>query len=284
MPRIGLTLGGGAARGLAHIPMLEAFDELGIKPAVIVGCSMGALVGAAYACGMSGKDLRERATLLLNNRLDAMKYIFSTRQSKIADLLSLKSLLTLHLSGEKLVELAFPDTLPANIEEAAIPLRIVATDYELLEERLFTSGPISKAVGASIAIPGLITAPLIDGRIHVDGGVTNPVPFNHARDGTDLVVAIDVTGRPKLATGRHPTNIELAIGSLLIMFGKIAELRRAQDEPEIYIKPSINGFGTGDFFKAREIMEASAGSKEELKRCLGAAIEKHLKANQARTT
>ncbi len=274
MPRIGLALGGGAARGIAHIPMLEAFDEMGIKPSVIVGCSMGALIGAAYACGIPASELRERAQRLLSNRLDAMKYVFSTRQSKITELLSLKGLSTMHLQGEKLVGLALPDELPANIEDAAIPLRIIATDFEQLEERVFTSGPMVQAIAASIAIPGIITAPLIEGRIHVDGGVTNPVPFNHARDGADIVVAIDVTGRPRMTPGRHPTNIELAVGSLLIMFGKIAELRRAQGEPEIYIKPGIESFGTGDFFRAREIMDASTAAKDELKRKLSEAIEK----------
>lgn len=274
MPRIGLALGGGAARGIAHIPILEAFDELGIKPSVIVGCSMGALIGAAYACGVPASELRERAQRLLSNRLDAMKYVFSTRQSKITELLSLKGLSTMHLQGEKLVGLALPDELPANIEDAAIPLRIIATDFEQLEERVFTSGPMVQAIAASIAIPGIITAPLIDGRIHVDGGVTNPVPFNHARDGADIVVAIDVTGRPRMTPGRHPTNIELAVGSLLIMFSKIAELRRAQGEPEIYIKPGIESFGPGDFFRAREIMDASTAAKDELKRKLTEAIEK----------
>lgn len=273
-PRIGLALGGGAARGLAHIAMLEVFDELGLKPSLIVGCSMGALVGAAYACGMSGAELRARSVQLLSNRLDMMKYIFSTRQSKLSDILTLKSLSTLNLNGEKLADIALPTEMRGNIEDSPIPLKIVATDYERMEERLFTTGPLIKAIAASIAIPGLITAPLIDGRIHVDGGVTNPVPFNHARDGVDFVVAIDVTGKPRLADGRNPSNIEIAVGSLLIMFGKIAELRRAQGEPEIYIKPGIDAFGTGDFFRAKEILAASAPAKDELKRKLAEAVER----------
>src|SRR5207253_576844 len=71
-PRIGLALGGGSARGLAHIPILEVFDELGLKPAVIAGCSIGALIGAAYAGGLSARDIRERAEMLLSNRIGAM--------------------------------------------------------------------------------------------------------------------------------------------------------------------------------------------------------------------
>lgn len=274
MPRIGLALGGGAARGLAHIPMLEAFDELGIKPSVVVGCSMGALVAAGYACGMSGRELREQALRLLSNRVDTMKYVFSTRQSRLIDLVSIKSLSALHLNGERVADLALPDHLPANLEDAPIPLRIVATDYESMEERVLQTGSIVKAVAASIAIPGLITAPHIDGRLHVDGGITNPVPFNHARAGADLVAAIDVTGRPRMTNGRNPGSIELAVGAMLIMFSKIAELRRALGEPEIYIKPPVESFGAGDFFKVREILAAAEPAKDELKRRLSEAIEK----------
>lgn len=274
MPRIGLALGGGAARGLAHIPMLEVFDELGIKPAVISGCSIGALVGAGYACGMSAAEVRGRAEQLLSNKIETMKYVFSTRQSKLTDIFSLKSLTALHLNGEKLVDLVLPDHLPQMIEDTVIPFRVIATDYEMMEERVFKSGPMVPAVAASIAIPSVINAPRIDGRIHVDGGVTNPVPFDHAREGADIVVAVDVTGRPRTPGGRHPGNMELGIGSILIMFAKMAELRRAISSPEIYIKPPVESFGTGDFFRAREIFAAAEPAKDELKRLLSAAIDK----------
>jgi NTE family protein len=266
--KIGLTLGGGGARGLAHILMLEAFDELGVKPAIIAGCSMGALVGAAYASGMSARDMRARAELLLNNRIDAMRYVFGTRKSRITDIFSLKGLLAMHIQGAKLVDLAYPDNFPKNIEDTQIPLRIVATDYQLMEEKLFSSGDMVTAVGASIAIPGVIEGPSIDGHLYVDGGVTNPVPFNHARDGMDIVVAVDVTSRPRDFRRAHPTNQELAIGAVLIMFNQIAELRRQASPPDIYIRPDVHNFGAGDFFKVRELFEAAQPAKEELKRAL----------------
>jgi NTE family protein len=272
--KIGLALGGGGARGLAHIPMLEVFDELGIKPAIIAGCSMGALVGAAYAAGMSGKDIRSHAEKMLSNRMDTMRYVFGTRKSKIGEILSLKGMLSLHLQGEKLVDLALPDTLVQNIEDTNIPLRVITTDYARMEEHVISRGNIVQAVGASIAIPGVIVAPRIDGSLHVDGGVTNPVPFDHVRDGMDLVVAIDVTGRPKHSERVHPSNMELAIGSMLIMFNQLAELRRAAAPPDIYIKPNIEGFGTGDFFKVHELLAAAEPSKDKLKRALELRLNK----------
>jgi NTE family protein len=271
-PRIGLALGGGGARGIAHIPMLEVFDELGLQPSTIAGCSIGALVGACYAGGMSGKDLRAHCTQLLSNRIDFAKYVFGSRKTKLTDLLSLPSFASLHLSGEKLADLALPDYLPKNIEDTKIPLKLIATDYERMEEVVLTSGSMITAVGASIAIPGLITAPKINGRIHVDGGIVNPVPFDKVLEGNDIVVAIDVTGKPRPIKGSNASNIELAIGSLLIMFNQLAETRRALSPPDIYIVPQVDQFSSGDFFKVKDMLAAAEPSKEHFKRMLDKQI------------
>ncbi len=267
-PKIGLALGGGAARGLAHIPMLEAFDELGLKPSMIAGCSMGALVGAAYAGGMSAREIRDHAERLLANRMDMARHVFGFKKTRLGDIFSLKGLSSLQLDGQKLADIALPDHLPQLIEDQLIPLKVVATDYERMEEVVFTSGSILQTVGASIAIPGLIAAPRIDGRIHVDGGVKNPVPFNHVTEGMDYVVAIDVTGRLKPVLKAHPSNLELAVGSMLIMFHEIADLRRRQAPPDFYVSPDVDHFGSGDFFKVKEIFAAAAPAKEKLKRAL----------------
>ncbi|MCB1379438.1 MAG: patatin-like phospholipase family protein [Alphaproteobacteria bacterium] len=272
-PRIGLALGGGSARGLAHIPMLEVFDELGIKPAVIAGCSIGALIGAGYASGLDAKEVRERAEKLLTNRFDAFRYVFGTQRARLRDLLSLKSLASFHIKGEKLVELALPETVPKLLEDTSIPFKVVATDYDHMVERVLTTGPLIKAVAASIAIPGVILGPKIDNHVYVDGGVTNPVPFDHVRKGMDIVVAIDVTGRPRPPLRAHHSNMELAIGSLLIMFHQVAALRRSAAPPDIYVEPPLGAFSGGDFFKPKELFEAAKPAKDMLKR----ELEKLLK-------
>lgn len=271
-PKIGLALGGGGARGLAHIPMLEAFDELGLKPSLIAGCSMGALVGAHYAGGMSGQEIREHATNLLSNKMQMARHVFGYKHTKLGEIFSLRSLISLHLHGQKLADIALPDHLPKLLEDQKIPFKVIAVDYERMAEVVLTSGPVLQAVGASIAIPGFIEAPKINGRIHVDGGVKNPVPFDHASEGMDFVVACDVTGRPKTSGRVNPSNIELAVGSLLIMFNELADLRRARSPPEIYIKPNVDHFGSGDFFKVREIFAAAEPAKEKLKRALDLRI------------
>ena len=264
-PKIGLALGGGSARGLAHIPMLEVFDELGIKPSIIAGCSIGALIGAAYAAGMTAKEIRERAEMLLSNRIDAMRYVFGSKRARLRDLLALKGLASFHIQGEALVGLALPDTLPALIEDLPIAFKVVTTDFDAMEERILDSGPLVKAVAASIAIPGVILGPKIDDHVHVDGGVTNPVPFDHVRQGMDIVVAVDVTGRPRPPARAHHSNMELAIGSLLILFHQVADLRRAASPPDIYVSPSLEAFSGGDFFRAQEMFVASQVTKDQLK-------------------
>lgn len=274
--RIGLALGGGCARGLAHIAMLEVFDEMGLRPAMIAGCSMGALVGAIYAAGMPARELRQHAQVLLANRVDFMRHVFGSRQTRVTDLIALRGPASLHLEGRKLVDLALPDNLPQRIEDTPIPLKIIATDFERMEEVVFTSGSIEECVAASIAIPGLISAPRINGRVHVDGGVVNPVPFNHVRDGNDLVVAIDVTGKPRPVTGGRVNNMELAVGSLLIMFNQLAETRRALTPPDIYITPDVSAFGSAEFFRVREILEAADAAKDTLKRLLERQLASHL--------
>ncbi len=265
-PSIGLALGGGSARGLAHIPMLEVFDELGLKPSVIAGCSMGALMGAAYAGGMSAKEIRERAETLLANRIGAMRYAFGEKRINPFDLVALKGLASLHIQGETLVGLALPDTLPALIEELPIPFKVIATDFDMMEEKVIEAGPLRKAIAASIAIPGVILGPQYDGHTYVDGGVTNPVPFDHVRQGVDIVVAVDVTGRPKAANGANRSNMELAVGSLLILFHQVAGLRRTITPPDIYIRPAIDDFNGGDFFRVKEVLEQAGPAKDELKR------------------
>lgn len=273
-PKIGLALGGGAARGLAHIPMLEVFDEMGIRPSIIAGCSFGALVGAAYASGIPAREIGGHARHILANRVQAAKYLFGVKGARLGDLLKRKSFTSLLVDGEQLSSFIFPEGVAENVEDTQIPLKIVTTDFLERREHVISSGPMCRAVAASIAIPGLISAPTIDGRLYVDGGITNPVPFDHVRPGSDIVVAIDVTGRLREPRRGHHSNMELAIGSMLIMFHQIAELRKQQNPPEIYINPPIEGFMANDFFRISEMIEQASRAKDELKRALELRIER----------
>ena len=167
-----------------------------------------------------------------------------------------------------------PEKLPENIEDLPIPFKVIATDFDAMEERVITTGSLAKAVGASIAIPGVILGTQYDGHTYVDGCVTNPVPFNHAQDGMDIVIAVDVSGRPRDANGKNRSNMELAVGSLLILFNQVASLRREISPPDIYVRPALDLFSGGDFVRITEVIEQAQPAKDQLKR----ELEKRLTA------
>ncbi len=272
-PRIGLALGGGAARGIAHIPMLEAFDELGLKPARIAGTSFGALVGAAYASGVSAAEIREHTIDVLGNRINAARRLFEGAGTRVWDLFDFAGLNKVRIDGVVLTDLILPDGTASAVNKTGIPLTIIASDMNAQEEVVITSGDMREAVAASIGLPGFIQAPRLEGRLLVDGALTNPVPFDRVNKGTDLIVAIDVIGgRVPDEDNEAASNFLLAFRSLYLMQHQIAELRRREVEPDILIRPDIDRFRAGEFFKVREILAAAKPAKEELKRALEAAV------------
>lgn len=273
-PKIGLALGGGAARGIAHIPMIEVFDELGLKPAHISGTSFGALVGAAYASGLSAKEIREHTVSVLGNRIDAARRLFSNPDTKVWELFDIQSFNKVLIEGSVLADLVLPKQTVSEVKDTVIPLTIIATDLTSQEEVVITSGDLREAVAASIALPGLIQAPRLEGRVLVDGAMSNPVPFEHVAQGTDFIVAVDVTGgRLTEEDNAKASNFLRAFRSIYVMQHQITKLRRERVNPEIYIYPDVDRFRAGEFFKVRDIMAAARPAKDELKRALEAAIK-----------
>jgi len=122
-----------------------------------------------------------------------------------------------------------------------------------------------EAVAASIAIPGIISAPKVGGRVLIDGGMTDPVPFDKLPDSCDVKIAVDVTGRPAPAKRGHPTNSQLVYGSILTMFHQIAELRRDRNPPDLYVEPALDDFYGGDFFKIDDILKAAEPARDEVR-------------------
>ncbi len=276
-PRIGLALGGGGARGLAHIAMLEVFDDLGIKPAVIAGTSAGALIGAAYASGVPAAAIRAHAEKVLGNRIKFARQLFGGGRGTLRQLIDFKFLGSVQVDGGTLTRLVLPEGVVARLEDTVIPFKVIATDFFARRETVIEQGPLVEAVAASIALPGLISAPRIGGRVMIDGGISNPIPFNHVRGQSDVVVAVDVTGGPVEQPGRGPRNTELAFGASQILMKTITALMVKQAAPDILITPNVDGFRVLEFFRAREIIEAAAPAAAELKerlgRLLGAAAD-----------
>ncbi len=268
-PRIGLALGGGGARGLAHIAMLEVFDELGVKPAVIAGTSAGALIGAAYASGVPASVIRAHAERVLGNRMEFARQLFGGGRGTLRRLIDFKFLGSMQVDGGTLTRLVLPDGVAPRLEETVIPFKVIATDFYARRETVIDRGPLVEAVAASIALPGLISAPPIGGRVMIDGGITNPVPFNHVREQSDLVVAIDVTGGPVERRGRAPRNTDLAFGASQILMKSITALMLKESPPDILIAPDVDRFRVLEFFRAHEIIELARPAAVELKDRLG---------------
>ncbi|MGH6891185.1 MAG: patatin-like phospholipase family protein [Dongiaceae bacterium] len=267
-------MGGGGARGLAHIAMLQAFDELGVRPYCLAGTSMGALVGAAYASGISARDIAEHAIDVLANRVRLAQRLFSGRKLESPPaLFSFRAFGAVMINGMRLTDLVFPQGVCRRIEETPIRFSVTATDFYARKEIAITRGPLREAVAASIALPGIIAAPRIDERYVIDGGMVNPLPVNHVDKDTDLTVAIDVTGGPAAGMGRDPGMRDLWFGAAQIMQRQIVALRNLEHPPDILIEPAVDAFRVLEFFKVRAILAAAAPAKERLKRKLALAIE-----------
>ena len=271
---IGLALGAGGARGLAHIVVLEALDELGVKPVAIAGCSMGAVIGAAYAAGVTGKQLRAHTLAVLRNRTQFMAQLLRARVGRFSDLFSGLGANPVLIDGEKLLDLVWPTRVPDRFEQLAIPFTAVATDFHGRRDALFDSGPLAPAVAGSMAIAGLVKPVSADGMYLVDGGVTNPLPYRAVKGRASVIIACDVTMGPMVASHVSPKPYQAMIGAgQILQTAIIAEMLKT-DAPDIMLTPAVQGFSTLDFFRAVPILEAAEPLREEVKRALAAQLER----------
>lgn len=265
-PSIGLALGGGGARGLAHVVMLEAFDELGLKPRVIAGTSIGAVIGAAYASGLTAREIRAQMEEVLSVRFDLIRDLFTARARTLPRVSRLFSPLNAVLSPEALLDVIYPARVARDFSELKIPLKVVATDFYGLEAEVFVSGPLRQAVAASMALPAIFEPIVIDNRAFIDGGLVNPLPFDLVREGTDLTVAIDVSGVPVPAPDRaHPTATESLFAASFIFERTIIREKLKSQQPDILMQAGTSHFQLLDIWRLEEILSAAEPAKEELK-------------------
>jgi NTE family protein len=270
---IALALGGGGARGLAHILMLEAFDELGLRPKVIAGTSIGALYGAAYASGMSAKLMRAHTEETLGQRFDLMRQILSARAEPILKVLHILPVRAALLSADALLDFILPSKVALSFDALQIPLKIVATDFYAQEAAIFTNGPLRPAMAASMALPAIFTPVIIEGRVLVDGGLVNPLPFDLLKGEADITVAIDVSGAARGPGKRpKPSAIEVLMASSQILQRSIVREKLQATQPDIYIDVAVDAFTVLDFLRFRDVLKAAIPAKEQLKRQLGRVL------------
>jgi NTE family protein len=270
VPSVGLALGGGGARGLAHIPVLEAFDELGLKPSIIAGASVGAIIGAAYASGMEARQIRTHADDVLGRWTEIARHLFTTTSRSLLEQLPLRPFSTALIKPETLMEAMLPASLKKDFGALDLPLKIVATDYHAQAPYVMESGALLPAVAASIALPALFKPVEHDGRILLDGGLTNPLPFDLIEP-ADVTVASHVLGGPSAERGSgSPSSLEAAIASSQIMQNAIVREKLKAHAPDIVLRPNVDRFRVLEFYRVREILRAAAPIKDELKRALDA--------------
>jgi NTE family protein len=266
MKTVALALGGGGARGLAHVAVLETLDEMGIRPVAIAGTSIGALLGAPYAAGMSGKEIRVHITALARDRAGLFSKLLAARAGgSIGSLIASGFRSASLIDAEKFCAQFLPDRVPDDFGALQIPLTVIASDLYARREAAMSSGPLRSAVAASMAIPGLSRPVIVDGRVMVDGGATNPLPFDRVRGLADIVIAVDVAGPPADDCTAMPDSIECYLATILVMAQTIIDEKGKHGAPDIVLRPNVGIFRALDFLRASAILRAADPVKAELR-------------------
>jgi NTE family protein len=270
MKTVALALGGGGARGLAHIAVLETLDEMGVRPVAIAGTSIGALLGAAYGAGMSGAEIRKHVTALARDRGSLFGKLIAARAGgSIGSLIASGLRRAALIDAEKFCAQFLPDRVPDDFGKLDIPLTVIASDLYARCEAAISSGRLRSAVAASMAIPGLSRPVLFEGRVMVDGGATNPLPFDRVRGRADIVIAVDVAGPPANECTDMPDALECYLATILVMAQTIIGEKAKHGPPDILLRPNVGIFRALDFLRASAILRAAEPVKAELREKLG---------------
>lgn len=252
--RIGLALGGGAARGFAHVGVIQVLEEAGIRPDMVVGTSAGSLVAALYASGRNGAQLQQVAESLEEAALTDWTLPIFGRGA---------------LKGEALARYVSSLVNHKLIEEMPMPLGIVATDLGSGQGVLFRRGSTGTAVRASSAVPSVFQPVTIAGRDYVDGGLVSPVPVGFARQmGADLVIAVDISSPPEgQATG---DSLQILLQTFAIMSKSIN--RFELKDADVVVRPALAGVKSADFTAKRRSIEAGRRAMQQALPQLRAAM------------
>jgi NTE family protein len=275
-PSFAIAFGGGGARGLAHIHVIEALDELGIRPVAISGSSIGAIMGAGMASGMTGRDIRHYAHTVLSNRAEVISRMWRARPGSFGEMVA-GGFTFAQFDIERILKSFLPSAVPLTFAELQIPLQVTATDYYGHSLAVFTEGDLQSALAASAAIPAVFKPVQRDGKLLVDGGIYNPVPFDLLEGKADIVIAIDVVGAPTKFRRERPTSIDLMFGATQLMMQSITAMKLKTRRPEVLLRPPVSRFRALDFLKIDAVMAETASIKDETKRAVELAVKAKLR-------
>jgi len=253
--KLGLALGGGAARGFAHVGVIQVLEEAGIKPALVVGTSAGSLVAALYASGRNGQQLQAVAM-----EMDEAAFADWTLPLFTRGL----------LRGEALARYVNAQVGQRTIEAMALPLGVVATDLGSGQGVLFRRGDTGVAVRASSAVPAVFLPVRVGSQEYVDGGLVSPVPVRYAREmGADVVLAVDISSAPEGNPSGDPLQILLQTFAIMGKSINRWELREA----DVVVRPALSGMRGGDFAGKQRAIQAGRTAMQALLPQLRAALE-----------
>jgi len=259
--KLGLALGGGGAKGFAHLGILEVLTEAGIEFDIVAGTSIGAFIGAVYV----SDKLEELKNYAVNIGITDMPFLLGPTWPQGG-----------LFSGKVLGKLIDEYIHIENIEDLKKPFATVCIDLNSGEVVTFTEGNLKRAVRASTSIPGLFKPVLFEGKLLVDGGVLESVPDQAARDlGADFIVAIDLlsdlSGNQTFNNGKTPSIVEVVQRSSILAQRKITELKFKERPPEIVISPPLSHIKVMDFHNGKAIVEIG---REAAKKVLPELLEK----------
>ncbi len=272
MKSFALALGGGGARGIAHIAIIEALDEMGVRPVALAGTSIGAFIGSGYAAGMSGRDIRRYVIALAHDRSEMFRRVLAARAGSFANLFRQGFGATL-LDAEKLCAKFLPDVVPEDFSALKIPMTVMASDLHRREPVAFSHGLLKPALAASIALPTLVRPVVIDDRILIDGGATNPLPFDQLRGRADVIVAVDISGEGSEDRRDIPNPWECLVTTVLVMGTAITREKLKHTAPDLIVRPKVGIFRTLDFLQASAILRAAEPAKAEIRDKLAALLD-----------
>lgn len=271
--KISIAFSGGGALGFGHIALVQAMEDLGLKPYELSGTSMGAIIAVSWAYGMDSQQMISYFENLVDHRSRLLGKVLKlkTRQSK--------SFFTggsvFQFNALDMLNIFTPKDFPENFHQLKIPTTIVATDFYSWQERRFSSGKIMPAMAGSIAIPGIFEAVEFEDQYLIDGGCTNPMPVDALSKESDITIGVDVLSGPKGELLRPDIKDALTGGARILMQSIIKEKMKAY-RPHIFLDPNLRKYGTLEFHKFGDILADSQKMREKAKRL----IESHLLAGQ----
>ena len=256
--KVGLALGGGAARGFAHVGVIKALEAAGIPIDIVTGTSAGSRVAVLYASGMNAAQLQQASS--------------SMDEATLADwTLSARGM----IKGQALQDYINTQVKSRTLDAMTKPVGVVATDFQSGEAITFVRGNAGMAVRASASIPGVFSPTKIGDRTYVDGGLASPVPAKAAKNmGADVVIAIDISARP----GKPPEGLAATLNQTVAIMGQNLRNEELRSYADIVIHPNLDHV-SGTDFKSRtvSIVEGEASTVKEI-----AAIKAMITAAKSR--